>query len=223
MTASVIEMSKPPRSVTKQQTVIEVFMPLGMRLFSGLYFIAGLSGIMFGTLTINQGFFENYIDTQTLLVLQGAVLLALGGAMFLVAIGMLSGARWALDVAKRVSGISIVWALIGIPLAAYTALDFTGTDSLSAYATIGWLVAFALVASLGGLRYLFAAGTTIRKYGEYVTTEPVSREYKMLPSRVESRHPAQGKSAQRNCLDCNSEVPRGASLCPVCGAPQGGT
>jgi hypothetical protein len=185
-----------------------------------MYWIAGLSGLVFGTLVINQGFFETYFDIQILVFLQGAALVALGGSMFLVAIGMMSGARWGIDVAKRVAGFSIGWSAIGIPLAVWTAYNVSGLESLILYGVVAWLLAFALSTGLIGLRYLYSEGITVRKYAEYVTTEPLSRQQRLLPSRVAVRRPSQARGNPRLCLDCGSAVPQGASVCPTCGAPQ---
>lgn len=197
-------------------------MPFGMRILVALYWIAGLSGLVFGTLAINQGFFESYFDIQLLVFLQGAALIALGGSMFLVAVGMMSGARWGLDIAKRVSGFSIAWSAIGIPLAVWTAYNVTGLESLLLYGVVAWLLAFALSTGLIGLRYLYSEGTTVRKYAEYVTTEPLSRQpqQRFLPSRVAVKRSPQARGNPRLCLDCGSAVPQGASVCPTCGAPQ---
>ncbi|MGA8857236.1 MAG: hypothetical protein WB643_08735, partial [Candidatus Bathyarchaeia archaeon] len=87
------------RAPAKREAVIEIFMPLGMRVLVALYWIAGLSGIMIGVLGVNQGFYETFYDVQSLLIAQGLALLVLGSIVFLVAIGMVSGAKWAIGIA----------------------------------------------------------------------------------------------------------------------------
>jgi hypothetical protein len=187
-----------------------------MRLFTALYWVAGLSGIMLGILVVNQGFFESYFDIQFLLIGQGTALLMLGSVMFLVAVGMVSGARWSLDVAKRVAAVSVVWAAVGIVLAVYSAFDLTGMEYLLVlYGIAGWLLAFGLVVGLMGLRYLTVAGATVRRYAEYVTTEPLSFHYSEEPKRL----PLIRRTYQR-CIDCGSEMKAGATICPECGATQ---
>lgn len=191
-------------------------MPIGMRLFTALYWIAGLSGMMLGILVVNQGFFESYFDIQLLLISQGAALLILASVMFLVAVGMISGAKWSLDVAKRIAAITVGWSAVGIVLAVYTAYDLTGMEYLLVlYGIVAWLLAFGLVTGLLGLRYLTVAGGTVRRYAEYVTTEPLSFQYGEEPKRL----PVIKRSNLR-CIDCGSELKPGAKFCPECGATQ---
>lgn len=194
-------------------------MPLGMRVLVALYWIGGLSGIMFGVLAINQGFFETFYDVQALLIAQGAALMTLGSIIFLVAIGMVSGARWALNIAKRLSAISIIWAAIGTILAVYTAYSLTALDSTFVlYGVVAWLLIFGFGTGLAGLGYLYTQGATVRRYTEYVTTESYSRQ----PSGSElTRLPSMTQRGRTRCLDCGTELKAGVSICPVCGAPQG--
>jgi hypothetical protein len=191
-------------------------MPLGMRLFTALYWIGGLSGMMLGILVINQGFFESYFDIQILLIAQGAVLLTLASIMFVVAVGMISGAKWSLGIAKRVSAIAVAWSVVGIVLAVYSASNLTGMEYwLGLFGIVGWLLGFGLVVGLMGLWYLTFAGATVRRYSEYVTTEPLSFQYGEEPKRL----PVIRRSQQR-CIDCGSELKAGTKTCPECGANQ---
>jgi len=193
-------------------------MPFGMRVLVALYWIAGLSGIMLGVLGVNQGFYETFFDVQTLLIMQGIALLVLGSIVFLVAIGMVSGAHWAIKVAKMISAVLVGWAAIGTVLGVYTAYDISALDSTFVlYGMVAWLLIFGIGTGLIGLAYLQRQGTSVRKYSEYVTTEtyapqPMTREPKRLPT-----------VAKRNvvrCLDCGTELKPGTSYCPACGAPQ---
>jgi len=204
------------RAAAKRESIIEVFMPLGMRLFTGLYWIAGLSGMMLGILVVNQGFFESYFDIQTLLIAQGAALLILASVMFLVAVGMITGAKWSLDVAKRIAAVSVAWSAVGIVLAVYSASNLAGVEYLLVlYGIVGWLFGFGLVVGLLGLRYLTVSGGTVRRYAEYVTTEPLSFQYSEQPKQL----PVIRRSHLR-CIDCGSELKVGATVCPECGAAQ---
>jgi hypothetical protein len=209
-------------------------MPLGMRIFVSLYFVAGLSGLAVGLLGIDQGFYETYFDIQLLLLLQGGALMALGGAMFLVAVGMVSGAKWGIDTTKRIAGLSVGWSAVGIPLAMYTAYNLTGAAYvLLLYIVVGWLLVFGLAVGLIGFRYLYSQGATVRKYVEYVSTETLSRQRPSLPSEemlsrrapseemLSRRAPLATSRSRRRCLDCGSELREGVSVCPECGAPQG--
>jgi hypothetical protein len=204
------------RAAAKRESVIEVFMPMGMRLFTALYWIAGLSGMMLGILVMNQGFFETYFDIQILLITQGSALLILASIMFLVAVGMISGAKWSLDIAKRIAAIAVGWSAVGIVIAVYTAYDLTGMEyMLVLYGIVAWLFVFGIVTGLLGLRYLTVAGGTVRKYAEYVTTEPLAFQYGEEPKRL----PVIRRSHLR-CIDCGSELKAGAKFCPECGATQ---
>ena len=207
-------MSRLPSA--KRESLIEVFMPFGMRLFSGLYWVAGLSGMMLGLIVLSDGFFESYYDIQIMLIAQGVALLVLASLMFLVAVGMVTGARWSLNFGKRLTAISVGWSVVGIVLAVYSAYDLTGVEYLLVlYGVVGWLLAFGLVVGLAGLRYLSAAGTTIRKYAEYVTTEPLS----LQPIEGQKRLPVIRRPVIR-CIDCGTELKKGMTTCPECGATQ---
>jgi hypothetical protein len=218
-----VKLSRGVRPPARRESVIEVFMPLGMRVFVSLYFVAGLSGLAVGLLGINQGFFEPFFDIQLLLLVQGGALMALGAAMFLVAVGMVSGAKWGIDSTKRVAGISVGWSAVGIPLAMYTAYNITeAAYAFLLYIVVGWLFAFGLAMGLIAWRYLYSQGATVRKYMEYVSTETLSRQKPLPSEEMLSRHtPSVTSRSRRRCLDCGSELREGVSVCPECGAPQG--
>jgi hypothetical protein len=172
--------------------------------------------MMLGILVVNQGFFESYFDIQTLLIAQGAALLILASVMFLVAVGMITGAKWSLDVAKRIAAVSVAWSAVGIVLAVYSASNLAGVEYLLVlYGIVGWLFGFGLVVGLLGLRYLTVSGGTVRRYAEYVTTEPLSFQYSEQPKQL----PVIRRSHLR-CIDCGSELKVGATVCPECGAAQ---
>jgi zinc-ribbon domain len=197
---------------------MEIFMPVGMRILVALYWIAGLSGIMIGVLAVNQGFYETFYDVQSLLIAQGTAILALGSIVFLVAIGMVSGAKWAVGIAKMISGVLVGWAAIGTVLGVYTAYDVSALDStFILYGMVAWLLIFGIGTGLLGLAYLQRQGSTVRRYSEYVTTETYSPQ----PARTEpKRLPAVAKRNVIRCLDCGTELKPGTSYCPACGAPQ---
>jgi len=206
------------RAPAKRDAVIEIFMPLGMRVLCALYWIAGLSGIMLGILTVNEGFYETFYDVQTLLIAQGIALLALGSIVFLVAIGMVSGAKWAIRTGKLISAVLVGWAAVGTILGVYTAYDVSALDSLFLISgVVAWLLIFGIGTGLLGLAYLQRQGNTVRRYSEYVTTETYSPQ----PAPIEHRRlPAVTKRNVTRCLDCGTELKPGTSYCPACGAPQ---
>ena len=204
--------------------MVEIVTPFGMQLFMGLYWIAGLSGIMLGTLAINQGFFERFFDIQLLLIVQGSALVALGGGMFIVATGMMSGARWSLNSAKRIAGISVVWAALGVSLAVYTAYNLPGLAySIVLYGILAWLVGFGVTLGLMGLRYLSREDAVIRRYAQYVSTEVIAGEDErvLLPQfpREQMIRPAL-PPLQRGtyCSNCGATLGGSERVCPRCGA-----
>ncbi len=202
---------------------MEVFMPRGMQVFIAMYWLGGLSGIMLGTLAINQGFFERYFDTQFLLLGQGGALTALGGAMFITATGMVSGAKWSLEWSKRIAGISIVWSGLGIALAVYSALNMPGlASSIVMYGIVGWLSVFGIIMGLFGLRFLSTDGGSIRRYAEYVGTEVLSEQdrpaypaatYEAIPTRQALPYVGRG----RFCSNCGGRLEAVSTECPRCG------
>lgn len=206
------------RAPAKRESILEIFMPLGMRILIVLYWVAGLSGIMLGVLAISQGLFETFIDVQTLLIAQGIALLALGSIVFLVAIGLVSGAKWAISLTKRISAVLVAWAAIGTVLGVYTAYSVSAFDSaIVLYGIVAWLLIFGVGTGLIGLGYLQTHGPTVRSYSEYVTTETFSPQ----PNAAEpKRLPSTTKRAVTRCLDCGAELKPGTSYCPACGAPQ---
>jgi len=200
--------------------MLEVFMPLGTRIFVVLYWVGGLAGISLGTLAINQGFFERFFDIQFLLIAQGVALTALGGAMFIVATGIISGTRWSLDVAKRVAGISVIWSALGVALAVYSAYNLPGLAySVVLYGVIVWLFAFGIAGGLVGLRFLYSESASIRKYAEYTTTEVISRgERFALPYRQAPIRRLPAVTRGRYCFRCGTMLQGGETICPRCGA-----
>lgn len=207
------------RTPAKREAVIEIFMPFGMRVLVALYWIAGLSGIMLGVLAVNQGLYETYYVVQTLLIAQGTALLVLGSVVFLVAVGMVTGAKWAIGIAKFISIALVAWAAIGTVLGVYTAYDVSTLDTsyILSYGIVAWLLIFGICTGLIGLAYLQRQGTTVRRYSEYITTETYSPQ----PAATEPRRlPAVTKRNVIRCLDCGTELKPGTSYCPACGAPQ---
>ncbi len=200
-----------------------------MQVIIALYWVGGLSGIMLGTLSINQGFFERYFDTQFLLIGQGGALATLGAAMFITATGMVSGAIWSLDTAKRVAGLSVIWSALGITLAMYSAYNMVGiSSSLVMYAIVIWLLVFGVGLGLFGLRYISLNSASIRRYAEYVTTETLSED------RREMRPPATYEGAPRGralpyvgrgryCLNCGGMLGENLTTCPRCGVKVSGS
>ncbi|MGD0175677.1 MAG: zinc ribbon domain-containing protein [Candidatus Bathyarchaeia archaeon] len=207
------------RTPAKRESILEIYMPIGMRILVVLYWVGGLSGIMIGILAINQGFYETFFDIQYLLIGQGVALLSLGSIIFLVAIGMVTGAKWSITIAKRLSAVLVGWAAIGTVLGVYTAYAVTALDSTFVlYGMVAWLLIFGICTGLLGLSYLMTHGVTVRKYSEYVTTETYAPQpYSAEPKRL----PATAKRAVIRCLDCGAELKPGTSYCPACGAPQG--
>lgn len=209
------------------ETIVDVFTPRGIQLFIGLYWAAGLSGIMLGTLSINQGFFERYYDTQILLVIQGSAIATLGGAMFIIATGMVSGANWGLQTAKRVAAFSVVWSAVGISLAAYSAYNLPGLSySVILYGIIVWLIIFGVLMGSFGVRYLYAETAAIQRYSEYVTTDTVvegEMQPKYLPqyddALVRPALPPTGRGTY--CWNCGGSVGENWVSCPRCGARMG--
>jgi len=173
---------------------------------------------MLGILTVNEGFYETFYDVQTLLIAQGIALLALGSIVFLVAIGMVSGAKWAIRTGKLISAVLVGWAAVGTILGVYTAYDVSALDSLFLISgVVAWLLIFGIGTGLLGLAYLQRQGNTVRRYSEYVTTETYSPQ----PAPIEHRrlHAVTKRNVTR-CLDCGTELKPGTSYCPACGAPQ---
>jgi hypothetical protein len=173
---------------------------------------------MLGVLAVTQGFTETYFDIQWLLMSQGIVLLGLGSIVFLVAIGLVSGAKWAISMTKRISAVLVAWAVIGTVLGVYTLYSLSAGDStIVLYGLVAWLFIFGVGTGLIGLAYLQTHGPTVRNYSEYVTTETFSPQpYATEPKRL----PSKTKSAVTRCLDCGTELKPGTSYCPACGAPQ---
>jgi len=217
------EVKGEPTPAKTAESAIEIFTPVGMQLFIGLYWIAGLSGIVLGTLVINQGFFERFFDMQFLLIVQGSALTGLGAAMFVVATGMVSGTRWSLNAGKRVAGISVLWSAFGVSLAVYSTYNLPGLASSSIlYGIIIWLLGFGVTVGFIGLRYLSLEGASIRKYAEYVSTEVLTSENRrMLPRAIPEdtrmRRALPFAHPRRFCSGCGLSLREGDTVCPRCG------
>ncbi len=219
--------NKPTGKTVKTDTQVEVTIPLGIQLANLAFWISGLSGLVLGTLTLSQAFYESYYDLAILESIQGVAIIGLGAAMFIVASGLTSGARWGLDAAKRVLLISIVWSTIGIILAVYTAMNIPGVGiSIALYANMIWLIVFGIVIGIVLTRYLSLEDTSIRKYTEYVSTEVAMPEdvrrlsnTRYLPTyetRLQTRRPT--VHFREFCWHCGAVLRKDETICPKCGA-----
>jgi hypothetical protein len=146
--------------------------------------------------------------------------------MFIVATGIISGARWSLDMAKRVAGISVVWSALGVSLAIYSTYNLLGMAySAVLYGIIVWLLVFGVVVGLIGLRFLYSEGTATRKYMEYTSTEVLSREARGLRPALPYRQiPVRRPSVMtpgRYCYRCGTLLQETDEVCPTCGARRG--
>ena len=227
----------PPKNVAKTERRFEVSAPLGIQLVNVMLWIGGLSGIVLGTLTLSQAPYESYYDMAILESVQGTAIVGLGAAMFIVATGLTSGARWSLDAAKRVIMIAIVWSVVGISLALYTAMNIPGVGmSAVLYADVIWLIIFGIALGILAVRYLYLEDTSLRKYTEYVGTEIARPEdirrlpstryvptYDMLPSQVQSQPPRPVQQTRpvfylrKFCWNCGAVLREDETICPKCG------
>jgi hypothetical protein len=203
------------RSRGKQvQTRIEVETPQGIQILNALFWIGGLSGLTLGILTINQGFFEFFFDMQIILILTGIGVAVLGGAMFVVASGIVSGANWSLNAAKQVAGISIAWSAIGTALAFFGIWNLPGIEfSYTLYAVVIWHLVFGIAVGFIAIRYLYQSGTSIRKYAKYVTQEIVTDEDTRI---LQKERPI--ANLRRFCWQCGATLRQNETICPKCGA-----
>ncbi len=211
----------------KTDKQVEVVIPLGIQLANLAFWISGLSGLVLGVLTLTQSVYEGYYDLQILESVQGVAIIGLAAAMFVVATGLTSGARWALDAAKRVLLISIVWSILGIVLAVFTAINIPSVGfSIALYANMVWLIVFGIVIGIVLIRYLSLEDTSIRKYTEYVSTEVAMPEdvqrvsnTRYLPTyetRLQTRRPT--VHFREFCWHCGAVMKKDESICPKCGA-----
>lgn len=211
----------------KTDKQVEVVIPLGIQLANLAFWISGLSGLVLGVLTLTQSVYEGYYDLQILESVQGVAIIGLAATMFVVATGLTSGARWALDAAKRVLLISIVWSILGIVLAVFTAINIPSVGfSIALYANMVWLIVFGIVIGIVLIRYLSLEDTSIRKYTEYVSTEVAMPEdvqrvsnTRYLPTyetRLQTRRPT--VHFREFCWHCGAVMKKDESICPKCGA-----
>ena len=219
--------NKPTKHIVKTERQIEVGVPLGIQLVNVGFWISGLSGIVLGTLTLSQAFYESYYDMAILESIQGVAIVGIGAAMFIVATGLTSGARWSLDAAKRIVIVSIVWSALGISLAVYTAMNIPGVQiSYVLYATMIWLIVFGIAIGITSIRYLYLEDTAVRKYTEYVSTE-VARpdDVRLLTSAryvpvsetlLQAQRPV--VYLRKFCWHCGAVLRDSEAICPKCGA-----
>jgi hypothetical protein len=219
--------NKPTGKTVKTDKQVEVIIPLGIQLANVAFWISGLSGLVLGVLTLTQSVYEGYYDLQILESVQGVAIIGLAAAMFVVATGLTSGARWALDAAKRVLLISIVWSILGIVLAVFTAINIPSVGfSIALYANMVWLIVFGIVIGIVLIRYLSLEDTSIRKYTEYVSTEVAMPEdvqrvsnTRYLPTyetRLQTRRPT--VHFREFCWQCGAVMKKDETICPKCGA-----
>lgn len=203
----------------KRELTIEMFTPFKTRILITLYWIAGLSGIMLGLLAVNQGFYEAFIDIEALLIVQGLILLGLASVVFVIAIGMVSGTKWALGTGKVISMILAGWASVGTVLAVYTAYDVSSFDSLVILAgIIIWLLVFGIGTGLFGLTYLQRQGGSLKRYTEYVTTAEAHVPQLTGPKPKRRSRRLLAVISPRRCIDCGAKLKTRDSYCPQCGA-----
>jgi hypothetical protein len=223
---------KPGKNVVKTERRFEVSAPLGVQLVNVMFWISGLSGIVLGTLTLSQAAYEIYYDMQILESVQGIAIVGLGAAMFIVATGLTSGARWSLDAARRVVMVAIIWSVVGISLALYAAMNMPGVATAVLYGNVIWLIIFGIALGILCIRYLYMEDISLRKYTEYVGTEIARPEdirglpstryvptYDMLPSQIQSQQtrPGQIQSQQTRPVNCGAVLRENETICPKCG------
>jgi ribosomal protein S27AE len=231
---------KPGKNVVKTERRFEVSAPLGVQLVNVMFWISGLSGIVLGTLTLSQAAYESYYDMTILESVQGIAIVGLGAAMFIVATGLTSGARWSLDAARRVVMVAIIWSVVGISLALYAAMNMPGVATAVLYGNVIWLIVFGIALGILCIRYLYMEDISLRKYTEYVGTEIARPEdirglpstryvptYDMLPSLIQSQQTRPGliQSQQTRpvnylrkfCWNCGAVLRENETVCPKCG------
>lgn len=221
---------KPGKNVVKTERRFEVSAPLGVQLVNVMFWISGLSGIVLGTLTLSQAAYEIYYDMQILESVQGIAIVGLGAAMFIVATGLTSGARWSLDAARRVVMVAIIWSVVGISLALYAAMNMPGVATAVLYGNVIWLIIFGIALGILCIRYLYMEDISLRKYTEYVGTEIARPEdirglpstryvptYDMLPSQIQSQPTRPVNYLRKFCWNCGAVLRENETICPKCG------
>ncbi len=221
---------KPGKNVVKTERRFEVSAPLGVQLVNVMFWISGLSGIVLGTLTLSQAAYEIYYDMQILESVQGIAIVGLGAAMFIVATGLTSGARWSLDAARRVVMVAIIWSVVGISLALYAAMNMPGVATAVLYGNVIWLIIFGIALGILCIRYLYMEDISLRKYTEYVGTEIARPEdirglpstryvptYDMLPSQIQSQQTRPVNYLRKFCWNCGAVLRENETICPKCG------
>ena len=221
---------KPGKNVVKTERRFEVSAPLGVQLVNVMFWISGLSGIVLGTLTLSQAAYEIYYDMQILESVQGIAIVGLGAAMFIVATGLTSGARWSLDAARRVVMVAIIWSVVGISLALYAAMNMPGVATAVLYGNVIWLIIFGIALGILCIRYLYMEDISLRKYTEYVGTEIARPEdirglpstryvptYDMLPSLIQSQQTRPVNYLRKFCWNCGAVLRENETVCPKCG------
>jgi hypothetical protein len=213
----------------KRESFVEVYTPVGVQVVNALYWIGGLSGVAFGILLINQGFFETSFDLQSLLYVEGIPLAAIGAAMFVAATGLTSGAAWSLYAAKRLSALLVLWSAIGIALASYLNANLPGMGFTSTlYGTIAWLLIFGIGGGAVTMAYLSRYGTSVRRYAKYVTQEvitPESTDTRITTVEVPRVGGTSVVTVQRPvaylrpfCWHCGAILGANDAICMRCGA-----
>jgi hypothetical protein len=217
---------RPVKHPVKTERQFEVIVPLGIQLVNVGFWISGLSGLILGVLTLSQAAYENYYDMAILESVQGAAMVCLGAAMFIVATGLTSGARWSLDAAKRVVAIAIVWSALGISLAVYTAMNIPGVGLTTIlYANVIWLIVFGIAIGILSIRYLYLEDTAVRKYAEYISAEIARPEdvrqltnTRFVPSysaELQTQMPV--AHLRKFCSHCGAVMRDSEVICPKCG------
>ena len=217
---------KSAKHAVTTEKQFELIVPLGIQLVNVGFWISGLSGLVLGVLTLSQAAYENYYDLAILESVQGTAMVGLGAAMFIVATGLTSGAGWSLGGAKRVVAVAIVWSVVGISLAIYTATNIPGVGISSImYANVIWLIVFGIAIGILSIRYLYLEDTVLRKYVEYISTEVARPEdirqlttTRYVPSyttELQTQMPI--VHLRKFCWHCGAVLRDSEVICPKCG------
>ena len=217
---------KSAKHTVRTEKQFEVIVPLGIQLVNVGFWIGGLSGLILGVLTLSQAAYENYYDLAILESIQGTAMVGLGAAMFIVATGLTSGASWSLGGARRVVAVAIIWSVVGISLAVYTAMNIPsiGISSIM-YANVIWLIVFGISIGILTIRYLYLEDTVLRNYVEYISAEVARPEdvrqlttTRYVPSytaELQAQMPA--VHLRKFCWHCGAVLMDSEVVCPKCG------